>query len=100
MKDIKLREVGEKTIKTVDRAADLAERLKDEFVRTAGQPKNSTDEQATPNEYSSDMLQEGMENIETEAGHIVVNTGKGVYRSGRSAIQKSRKKRKAEAEQQ
>ena len=29
-----------------------------------------------------------------------MNTGKGVYRSGRSAIQKSRKKRKAEAEQQ
>ena len=46
------------------------------------------------------MLQEGMEDIATEAGHIVVNTGKGVYRTGRSAIQKSRQKRKAAAEQQ
>ena len=74
--------------------------MKDEFVRTAGQPKNSTDEQSTPNEYSSDMLQEGMEDIATDAGHIVVSMGKGAYRTGRSAIQKSRQKRRAESEQQ
>lgn len=72
--------------------------MKDEFVRTAD--RTTADEQATPNEYSSDMLQEAMEDIATEAGHIVVNTGKGVYRTGRSAIQKSRQKRKAAAEQQ
>ena len=40
--------------------------MKEEFVRTADHPQNATDEQATPNEYSSDMLQEGMENIATE----------------------------------
>ena len=74
--------------------------MKDEFVRTANQPQNATDEQATPNEYSSDKLQEGMEDIATDAGHIVVSMGKGAYRTGRSAIQKSRKKRKADAEQQ
>lgn len=73
--------------------------MKDELVRTAGQPTNSTDEQATPNEYSSDMLQEGMEDIATDAGHIVVSMGKGAYRTGRSAIQKSHQKRRAEAEQ-
>lgn len=98
MKDIKLREVGEKTIKTVDRAADLAEHLKEEIVRTAD--RTTADEQVTPNEYSSDMLQEGMEDIATEAGHIVVSLGKGVYRTGKSAIQKYRKKQKIEAEQQ
>ena len=98
MKDIKLRKVGEKTIKTIDRAADLAERMKEEFVRTAD--RTTADEQATPNEYSSDMLQEGMEDITTEAGHIVVNMGKGAYRTGKSAIQKYRKKRKIAAEQQ
>ena len=74
--------------------------MKDEFVRTAGQSQNATDEQATPNEYSSDMLQEGMEDIATEAGHIVVSMGKGAYRTGKSAIQKYRKKQKIEAEQQ
>ena len=72
--------------------------MKEEFVRTAD--RTTADEQATPNEYSSDMLQEGMEDIATDAGHIVVSMGKGAYRTGRSAIQKSRKKRKAEAEQQ
>ena len=74
--------------------------MKDGFVRTADQPQNATDEQATPNEYSGDILLEGMEDIATDAGHIVVSMGKGAYHTGRSAIQKSRKKRKAEAEQQ
>ena len=74
--------------------------MKDGFVRTADQPQNATDEQATPNEYSSDVLLEGMENIATDAGHIIVSMGKGAYRTGRSAIQKSRQKRKAESEQQ
>ena len=74
--------------------------MKDEFVRTADQPQNATDEQATPNEYSSDILLEGMEDIATDAGHIVVSMGKGAYRTGRSAIQKYRKKRKIESEQQ
>ena len=72
--------------------------MKEEFVRTAD--RTAADEQATPNEYSSDMLQEGMEDIATEAGHIVVSMGKGVYRTGKSAIQKYRKKQKIEAEQQ
>ena len=74
--------------------------MKEEFVRTADHPQNATDEQATPNEYSSDILQEGMEDIATDAGHIVVSMGKGAYRTGRSAIQKSRQKRRAESEQQ
>lgn len=72
--------------------------MKEEFVRTAD--RTTADEQATPNEYSSDMLQKGMEDIATEAGHIVVSMGKGVYRTGKSAIQKYRKKQKIEAEQQ
>ena len=41
-----------------------------------------------------------MEDIATEAGHLVVNMGKGVYQTGESAIQKSRQKRRAESEQQ
>ena len=72
--------------------------MKEEIVRTAD--RTTADEQATPNEYSSDMLQEGTEDIATDAGHIVVSMGKGAYRTGRSAIQKSRQKRKAESEQQ
>lgn len=72
--------------------------MKDEFVRTAD--RTTADEQATPNEYSSDILLEGMEDIATDAGHIVVSMGKGAYRTGRSAIQKSRQKRRAESEQQ
>lgn len=72
--------------------------MKEEIVRTAD--RTTADEQATPIEYSSDMLQEGTEDIATEAGHIVVSMGKGAYRTGRSTIQKSRQKRKTEAERQ
>lgn len=87
-------------MKTVDRAADLGERMKKALVRTADQAQNLTDDgQVTPSEYAGDKLQYGMEDIATEAGHIVVDTGKGVYRTGKSAIQKFREKRRAEAEQ-
>ncbi|MBQ2857878.1 MAG: CHAP domain-containing protein, partial [Bacteroides sp] len=88
------------TVKTVDRAADLGERMKKALVRTADQAQNLTDDgQVTPSEYAGDKLQYGMEDIATEAGHIVVDTGKGTYRTGKSAIQKFREKRRAEAEQ-
>ena len=87
-------------MKTVDRAADLGERMKKALVRTADQAQNLTDDgQVTPSEYAGDKLQYGMEDIVSEAGHIVVDTGKGVYRTGKSAIQKFREKRRAEAEQ-
>ena len=87
-------------MKTVDRAADLGERMKKALVRTADQAQNLTDDgQVTPSEYAGDKLQYGMEDIATEAGHIVVDTGKGAYRTGKSAIQKFREKRRAEAEQ-
>ncbi|MBR5592981.1 MAG: CHAP domain-containing protein, partial [Bacteroidaceae bacterium] len=88
------------TVKTVDRAADLGERMKKALVRTADQAQNLTDDgQVTPSEYAGDKLQYGMEDIASEAGHIVVDTGKGAYRTGKSAIQKFREKRRAEAEQ-
>ena len=87
-------------MKTVDRAADLGERMKKALVRTADQAQNLTDDgQVTPSEYAGDKLQYGMEDIAAEAGHIVVDTGKGAYRTGKSAIQKFREKRRAEAEQ-
>ena len=87
-------------MKTVDRAADLGERMKKALVRTADQAQNLTDDgQVTPSEYAGDQLQYGMEDITMEAGHIIVDTGKGAYRTGKSAIQKFREKRRAEAEQ-
>ena len=87
-------------MKTVDRAADLGERMKKALVRTADQAQNLTDDgQVTPSEYAGDKLQYGMEDIASEAGHIVVDTGKGAYRTGKSAIQQFREKRRAEAEQ-
>ena len=87
-------------MKTVDRAADLGERMKKALVRTADQAQNLTDDgQVTPSEYAGDKLQYGIEDIATEAGHIVVDTGKGAYRTGKSAIHKFREKRRAEAEQ-
>ncbi len=86
-------------MKTVDRAADLGERMKKALVRTADGAQNLTDDgQVTASEYASDKLQYGMEDIATEAGHIVVDTSKGAYRTGKSAIQKFREKRRVEAE--
>ena len=84
-----MRDIGEKTVKTVDRSTDLGERMKKALVRTADQAQNLTDDgQVTPSEYAGDKLQYGMEDIATAADHIVVSTGKGAYRTGKSALQK------------
>ena len=92
--------MGDKAVKTVDRVADLSERMKNGPIRTKDQAQNLTDNaQETPSEYAGDKLQGGMEEIATEGGHIVVDTGKGVYRTGKSAIQKFREKRALEAAQ-
>lgn len=73
--------------------------MKKALVRTADQAQNLTDDgQVTPSEYAGDKAQYAMEDIATEAGHIVVDTGKGAYRTGKSAVQKFRQKRKEEAE--
>lgn len=73
--------------------------MKKALVRTADQAQNLTDDgQVTPSEYVGDKAQYAMEDIATEAGHIVVDTGKGTYRTGKSAVQKFRQKRKEEAE--
>ena len=73
--------------------------MKKALVRTADQAQNLTDDgQVTPSEYAGDKAQYAMEDIATEAGHIVVDTGKGTYRTGKSAVQKFRQKRKEEAE--
>ena len=86
-------------MKTVDRAADLGERMKKALVRTADQAQNLADDgQVTSSEYAGDKLQYGMEDITTEAGHVVIDTGKGAYRTGKSAVQKFREKRREEAE--
>ena len=80
--------------------ADLSERMKNGLIRTKDQTQNLTDDaQNTPSEYAGDKLQGGMEEIAAEGGHIVVDTGKGVYRAGKSAIQKFREKRALEATQ-
>ena len=73
--------------------------MKKALVRTADQAQNLTDDgHVTPSEYAGDKLQYGMEDIATEAGHIVVDTGRGAYRTGKSAVQKFREKRREEAE--
>lgn len=73
--------------------------MKKALVRTADQAQNLTDDgQVTPSEYAGDKAQYAMEDIATEAGHIVVDTGKGTYRTGKSAVQKFRQKRKEEQE--
>lgn len=73
--------------------------MKKAIVRTTDQVQNLTDDwQVTPSEYASDKLQYGMEDIRTEARHVVVDMGKGAYHTGKSAVQRFREKRKAAPE--
>ena len=94
-----MREAREKTVKTFDRAADLADRIKKPFLRTAEQAQSlSNNEQSTPSEYAGNKVEYAAEDITSETGHTVIDTGKRAYRSGKSAIRNAREKNMTESE--
>lgn len=100
MKDIKLREAGERTIKTVDRVADLSQRMKNGLTRRAERGQSLAEGgQDSPTEYAGEQVQQGMENVASDGGHLVVDMGRGAYRTGRSAAEQLWQKRRARAAQ-
>ena len=86
-----MREAREKTVKTFDRAADLADHIKKPFLRTAEQTKSFADsEQTAPSEYAGDKLEYAAEDIANEVGHVVIRSGKKTYQESKSALRNYR----------
>ena len=77
MPDIKLREVAENTIKTVDKAAMAGERMKDAYIRLKERGKSEK-------EYAADQLTGGIEDM----AHDVVRAGEKLVRKRMEAARK------------
>ena len=79
MPDIKLREVAENTIKTVDKAAMAGERMKDAYIRLKERGKSEK-------EYAADQLTGGIEDM----SHDTVRAGEKLVRKRMEAARKSK----------
>ena len=79
MPDIKLREVAENTIKTVDKAAIAGERMKDAYIRLKERGKSEK-------EYAADQLTGGIEDM----SHDTVRAGEKLVRKRMEEARKSK----------
>ena len=102
-KGIKTRNVAEKGIKAIDKAAVASERMKEAYIRTKDKADHSLyAEEGSPGEYASDRLSAGVDNVTHEAVHQFDKQGrKGVQttKENISKVKEKIQKRKAAAEQ-
>ncbi len=62
MADIKTKDVAKGTIKTIDKAANLGDRMRQAYISTKDKAENSTsDNESSPEEFASDRYEQGVE---------------------------------------
>ena len=102
-KGIKTRNVAEKGIKAIDKAAVASERMKEAYIRTKDKGEHGLyAEEGSPGEYASDRVSSGVENTAREAVHQFDKQGRKGVKTTKENISKVKEKiqkRKAAAEQ-
>ena len=102
-KGIKTRNIAEKGIKAIDKAAVASERMKEAYIRTRDKADHSLyAEESSPGEYASDRLSSGVDSVTHEVIHQFDKQGrKGVQttKENISKVKENIQKRKAAAEQ-
>ena len=91
MPDIKTRDVVKGTVKTIDKSAVAAERMKDAYIRTkdkAEQGLYSVDN--SPNEYAADHITGSAESAAREAVHQFDKQGRRGIRTTKENISKAK----------
>lgn len=91
MPDIKTRDVVKGTVKTIDKSAVAAERMKDAYIRTkdkAEQGLYSADN--SPNEYAADRITGSAESAAREAVHQFDKQGRRGVRATKENISKAK----------
>lgn len=69
--------------------------MKNTFLRSKEKASRTTDTRTeAPNEYASDQLQAGVDEVGHDAGQIAVSTSDFAFRKGREAVQRRRAKTK------
>ena len=102
MPDIKTRDVVKGTVKTIDKSAVAAERMKDAYIRTKDKAEHgiySADN--SPNEYAADRITGSAESAAREAVHQFDKQGRRGIRTTKENISKAKehfRQKKAETE--
>ena len=105
MPDIKTRDTLKGTIKTIDKSAVAAERMKSAFIQTKEKAEHSVDvPESSAEEYASNRLESGIDRVSHEAVHQFDKQGrKGVQTTkqniskAKDGIQKFKEKRAAQS---
>lgn len=105
MPDIKTRDIAKGTIKTIDKSAVAAERMKSAFIQTKEKAEHSVDvSESSAEEYASNRLESGIDRVSHEAVHQFDKQGrKGVQATkqnivkAKDGIQKFKEKRAAQS---
>ena len=93
MSKIKTREIAEKGIKTLDKAAVVGERMKSAYIRTREQAVDTVaSRQESANEYAGDQMEHTAEDFSREVVHDVGSGTQRAVQKGREVFQKQREK--------
>ena len=77
MPDIKTRAVAEKAVKTIDKSAIAAQRLKNAYVQAKEKTeRNSSYTGETPEEYAADHVSDGTSIAAYESAHLFDRQGR------------------------
>ena len=91
MADIKTRDAVKGTIKTIDKSAVAAERMKDAFIRTKEKAERSTSPtENSPEEYAADRVTGGAEAVTFGAAHEFDKRGRKAVRDTKENISKTK----------
>ena len=88
MPDIKTRDIAKGTIKTIDKSAVAAERMKSAFIQTKEKAEHSVDvPESSAEEYASNRLESGIDRVSHEAVHQFDKQGrKGVQATKQNIV--------------
>ena len=88
MPDIKTRDIAKGTIKTIDKSAVAAERMKSAFIQTKEKAEHSVDvPESSAEEYASNRLESGIDRVSHEAVHQFDEQGrKGVQATKQNIV--------------
>lgn len=91
MADIKRRDAVKGTIKTIDKSAVAAERMKDAFIRTKEKAERSTSPtENSPEEYAADRVTGGAEAVTFGAAHEFDKRGRKAVQDTKENISKAK----------
>ncbi len=89
--EIKLRDVTKGTVKTLDKAANVGDRMKEAYVRTKDKAEHSTvPQESSANEYAADRITDTTEVVSREAVHQFDKQGRKAVSETKDNITKSK----------